>query len=87
MLHRLVPGDRVRVAAVTSYEPLARRIRERESTEGFVIEEVVEQSLYGGGSMVVVKVRYPDGKFSGAINAEIFERISQQQGAMPLVIS
>lgn len=87
MLHRFVPGDRVRVAANTTYEPLAARLRERQTDEGFLVEEVAEQPAHGGGSFVVMRVRYPDGLMSGALYAEIFERIAHQEGETPLVIS
>jgi hypothetical protein len=74
------PGDRVRVAAKTPYEPLATSIRSRQTEDGFLVENVTHtrRADFGGADIPsTVQIRYEDGSLSGALYVEIFEIITE----------
>jgi hypothetical protein len=75
------PGDRVRVAAKTIYPPLAKAMRKRQTDDGFEIvasvmhnwKKTTSDDPYIDNYEFVV-ICYADGSYSGALNAEIFEK-------------
>jgi hypothetical protein len=74
------PGEVVRVRTKTMYEPLAHLMRERQTDAGFEIvkSDICKYARYTDeftSTYETVQVRYPDGSLSGAIYADIFERV------------